>query len=131
MYKLCILFFGFSAILQAQETITPTFETITTVEEAQLYLDSNPSKSNNFIIFNEENHKTELARNLFSSGQATVNGNMEKTRYKVVDRFTTTHYRASYILIDGNKIGNEAAITLINSITEKYKNGVPFSKLAQ
>ncbi|OBX21473.1 MULTISPECIES: peptidylprolyl isomerase [Bizionia] len=131
MKKLLIFLFGFSATLHAQEAVTPTFETITNADEAQLFLDSNPSRSNTFIVFNEENHKTELARNLFSSGQTTVDGHLERTRYKVVDRFTTTHYRANYIFIDGNKIDAEAAESLIKTISKKYKDGVPFSKLAQ
>lgn len=131
MNKLLIFLIGFSAILHAQEAVLPTFETITNTEDAQFYLDSNPNKSNTFITFNEENHKTELARNLFDSGQVTVDGHLERIRYKVVDRFTTTHYRAHYILIDGNKVEAEVAESLIKTISKKYKNGVTFGKLAQ
>lgn len=131
MKKLLIFLIGFSAILQAQETVLPTFETIINTEDAQAFLEAHPEKGNTFITFNEENHKTELARNLFSSGQVTMDGQFETTRYKVVDRFSTTHYRANYILIDGNKIEAEAAENTIKTISKKFSDGVPFSKLAQ
>tara|TARA_R110000850_G_scaffold72619_6_gene159735 strand:- start:1010 stop:1630 length:621 start_codon:yes stop_codon:yes gene_type:complete len=131
MKNLLILLIGFSASLHAQEAVTPSFDAVTNTDEAQLFLDSHPSKSNAFITFNEENHQTELARNLFSSGHATTENQMEITRYKVVDRFTTTHYRANYIFLDGNKIDAETAESLIKTISKKYKEGVPFSKLAK
>ncbi|TYB76174.1 peptidylprolyl isomerase [Bizionia myxarmorum] len=131
MPKILLILLCLNSVLHAQESVAPTFEAVTNTEEAQAYLDSHPSKANTFITFNEDNHKTELAKSLFSTGFATVDGQFEKTRYKVVDRFSTIHYRASYIFIDGNKMDAEAAEILIKTITKKYKSGIPFSKLAQ
>ncbi|EGV44782.1 hypothetical protein BZARG_53 [Bizionia argentinensis JUB59] len=131
MHKLLFVLFFVTSALNAQESVIPDFETITNLEEAEIYLTANPKKGNTFITFNEDNHKSGLARDLFSNGYATVDGQFEKTRYKVVDRFKTMHYRASYIFIDGNKIEAKAAEELIKVITKKYKNGIPFSKLAK
>lgn len=131
MNKLLITLFSFTSFLYAQDVPKPTFDDVTNPEQAQLFLESNPSKGNSLITFNKDNHKTALANSLFETGFITVDGQFEKTRYKVVERYKTTNYRASYIFIDGNKMADDAAEDLIKIITKKYKNGIPFSALAQ
>ncbi|MGY0392364.1 peptidylprolyl isomerase [Bizionia sp. KMM 8389] len=131
MYKLTLILFCVTSMLYAQEAVVPEFDDVETTEDAELYLKSNRKKGNKLITFNEQNHDTGVAKKLFNSGFATVETQFEITRYKVVKREKNTYYRASYIFIDGNKIDAENAENLIKEITQKYKKGIAFSKLAQ
>ena len=125
------LFFN---LLTAQNATEKELELVHTSEEAQLYLKSNASKQNKFIVFNEEKHKTVLAKELFqlSVGGTRVNENeFEKTFYKVVEKTETPYYRISYIYLDKSKYRLEEINTLRDNIIAKYNNGAPFDFLAK
>ncbi|MFD2550976.1 peptidylprolyl isomerase [Bizionia sediminis] len=130
MNKLFILLFCVHLGMSAQNNTSPDFKDVKTPEDAASYLQANPSNKNQLIVFNKDNHQSDLAKKLFSTGLATVDGQFEKTHYKVVSRYKTTNYRASYIFIDGHKMSEQAAEDLIKEITKKYKSGIPFTSLA-
>ncbi|MFI1743187.1 peptidylprolyl isomerase [Thalassobellus sediminis] len=131
---LLLLFICFSPILKAQNATEIELETIETAAQIESYLETKKSKKNKLITFNEEKHKTQLAKALFKMhvGSTKVNENeFEKTLYKVVSKTKKIYYRVSCIYLDGTKYSLEKIINLRDIIIKKYKNGASFNFLAK
>lgn len=121
-------------LLNAQNSTENELEFIETPEQINNYLELKKSKENKLITFNQEKHKTILTNELFElskGGIKTVTTNFEKTIYKVVEKTKTTHYRASYIFLDGAKYELSDLNALRLKIITQYKNGAPFDFLAK
>ena len=126
--------FSSTFFLHSQETVTSQLDSITNTFQAEEYLLSLNSKENKFIIFNQEKHKTALAEKLFSrssGGTFVVENEVEKVHYKIVETSFITHYRVSYIYLDGKKLPESEISALRRSIMSQYKDGVPFDYLAK
>ena len=114
-----------------EEYINQELDSVLNLNQAERYLKSHPQKGNEIITFNEENHKTNMVRDLFSRGRITVESELYNTHYKVVERNSIPHYRASYIYLDGSKM-NKSEINIVRKkIIKKFNGGTPFNQLAQ
>lgn len=134
MKRFLLVFLLFPIILTAQESVTISLDSVTDILKAEEYLKSHKSRGNKLITFNEEKHKTTLAVDLLKlpvGGKKTIENEVEKITYKVVEKETIMHYRASYILLESKKNGVDKAISLRNKITTEYNNGYPFDFLAK
>lgn len=114
----------------AQDAIEQELDSVLNLNQAERFLKTHPHKGNEIIIFNEENHQTNMVRDLFSRGRVTVESERYNTHYKVVERNAIPHYRASYVYLDGSKMNDSEINSTRNSIIKKYNEGVPFSQLA-
>tara|TARA_R110002072_G_scaffold132220_3_gene272313 strand:+ start:16219 stop:16857 length:639 start_codon:yes stop_codon:yes gene_type:complete len=136
MFKnLLILFFiGTTSIFTAQTSTKEELQILETPEQVEGYLEAKNSKNNKLITFNEEKHKTILAKELFtlSIGETRVNENeFEKTFYKVIKKTKNTYYRVAYIYLDGTKYGAKEIDKLRDKIIAQYHEGAPFGFLAK
>ncbi len=133
--KLLILFLiCTSSFLTAQTSTEEDLEIIETPEQVESYLETKKSKESKLITFNEEKHKTILAKELFklSIGGTRVNENeFEKTYYKVIQKTKNTYHRVAYIYLDDSKYSLEDINTLRDKIIAQYHNGAPFDFLAK
>lgn len=133
--KLLILFLvSTSTFLTAQTSIEKEIEILETPEQAEEYLETKKSKKNKLITFNEEKHKTILAKELFklNVGGTKVNEReFEKTYYKVINKSKKTYHRVAYIYLDGSKQTLNAINALREKIIAQYHNGAPFDFLAK
>ncbi|MDO7171228.1 peptidylprolyl isomerase [Mariniflexile sp. AS56] len=123
-----------SALLHAQDSTEKELELLETPEQIENYLELKNSRDNKLITFNEEKHKTTLAKELFGlskGGIKTIKTDYDKTVYKVVEKTQTTYYRAAYIYLDGTKYSLTDLNTLRTKIIKEYKSGAPFDFLAQ
>ena len=131
---LFVLFIAFNTILFAQTSTEEELATIQTTEQVESYLESKNSKKNKLLAFNEEKHKTILAKELFElsvGGTKTNVGEFEKTYYKIVNKTQKTYYRVSYIYLDGSKYDKANITALRERIIKKYKDGASFDFLAK
>lgn len=129
VFLICITTF-----LTAQTATEKELEILKTTEDVESYLESKKSKKNKLITFNEEKHKTILAKALFKLpiGGTKVNENeFEKTFYKVVTKNKNTYYRAAYIYLDGAKYSINEIEKLQEKIILRYQTGTPFDVLAK
>jgi len=120
--------------ISAQTSIENDLANIETTEQVERFLETKNSKKNKLITFNEEKHKTRLAKSLFKlgvGGTTTNENEFEKTYYKIIEKNTKTYHRAAYIFLDGNKYDMKNINDLRDIIITKYHNGVPFSFLAK
>ncbi|MFV0572022.1 MAG: peptidylprolyl isomerase [Xanthomarina gelatinilytica] len=134
MKRLLFLLALFTSIIHAQEENTTELDLITDTHSAEAFIKANKSKGNKLITFNEENHKSVLATNLFKlplGGKTTTENNFEKTTYKVVEKNTVTHYRLSYILLDSQQMEASKTKAYRDRIIASYHNGSPFDFLAK
>jgi parvulin-like peptidyl-prolyl isomerase len=118
----------------AQRALKKELDTITTVAQAEKFLETKKSRKNKILIFNEEKHKTKLATKLLSTSVGStevVKTEFNVTHYKVVDRTDDRHYRLSYIYFDGNKIEASKIVEYKNNILKSYEDGVRFDDLAK
>lgn len=131
---LFILLICFSNLTIAQTSTEKELLTIENSDDAENFINKRTSKKNKIIVFNEEKHKTKLAKELFnkSVGSVKVKKNeTEKIFYKVLKKTVHPHIRFSYIYFDSNKMSVAAINKLKNKIKTDYKNNIPFSRLAQ
>ena len=135
LQKLLALFFiCFTLTLHAQTSIEEELEILKSPEDAKSYLESKSSKKNKIIVFNEEKHKTILAKELFEQhiGGTKVNENeFEKTYYKVINKTENTYHRVAYIYLDGAKYTAKDINELRDKIIAQYHSGAPFDFLAK
>jgi parvulin-like peptidyl-prolyl isomerase len=135
LQKLLSLFFiCFSIILTAQTSIEEELKVLESPEQVKSYLEFKASKKNKIIVFNEEKHKTILAKELFKQniGGTKINKNeFEKTYYKVINKTEKTYHRLAYIYLDGAEYSLDELNDLRDKIISQYHNGAPFDFLAK
>ncbi|WP_430468055.1 peptidylprolyl isomerase [Winogradskyella ouciana] len=127
---LLIPFLGFS-----QDSLEQELDSISTTEEAKTFAKTHKkANKSKLYTFNKEKHKTRLADDLFklSKGAKKVVKSEDKTTYyKIIDKETVLHYRASYIYFDGNKMSLENINKKRAKIMAQYKQGYRFDALAK
>ena len=134
MIKSFIFILLISTSLCAQDFTERELAFVENTEQAENYLTTNNKKGNKFIVFNEEKHKTALAKDLFELGKTgvkVVRTEYQKTYYKIIDKTEIPHYRASYIFLDGNKLDASEINKLQQTIIAKFNRGMSFNDLAK
>lgn len=129
-----LLFVLTSSAIAQNSTTEQELKTLENIEQAKTYLEKKSSKKNKFVIFNEEKHKTTLAKNPFKSsigGTKVTETEFEKTFYKVVEKTKTPYYRVSYIYLDGNQSDLKTINTYREGLINKFNNSSPFDFLAK
>ncbi|GAA4885383.1 hypothetical protein GCM10023311_05070 [Flaviramulus aquimarinus] len=131
---LILLFIPITTILTAQNSTESELKTLETLEQIESYLESKHSKKNKLITFNEEKHKTVLAKKLFKLSKGTtktIKKDFEKIFYKIVEKTEKRYYRVGYIVLDENQMDINNINTIRKRIITKYNYGVPFDFLAK
>lgn len=136
MFKHVLFYFTifFSIHAVSQNSIKKELDSVNSIKKAKLFLKKKSSRQNRLILFNEEKHKTTLAKELFKlnvGGSKTIKNDYQETIYKVVNKNQTPFYRVSYILLNSTKLDLPDLNLLRSTIIEKHKNGAPFSFLAK
>lgn len=131
MRKLIFIFlFAICQTYSQENPIDQELDSVLNLNQAERFLKEHPKKGNEIITFNEVNHKTNMVRDLFSRGRVTVESGAYNTHYKIVERKSIPHYRASYIYLDGTKMSKSEINSIRKTIIKKHEEGVPFSQLA-
>jgi parvulin-like peptidyl-prolyl isomerase len=120
----------------SQEDITfeSELDSITNEVQATTYIEQHKALQGKIIIFNKEKHHSRLANDLFElgkGGKKMYENEIDKTYYKLIERFKVPHYRISYIVLDGNKKSMDEISKLRSDIKTKFQNGTPFEELAK
>jgi parvulin-like peptidyl-prolyl isomerase len=134
MNKLILLVAILSFSVNAQDAVVKDLDSIVNLDLAKEYIAAKKNKANKLITFNEEKHKTALAKDLFSLPVGRVKSlddEFGRVHYKVIERHNITHYRVSYIYLDGSKLNMSEINSKRRKIQAKFNNGVPFNQLAR
>lgn len=123
----------FSCLLSysQEENLEIKIDSINTIDRAEILIKTNKNAS--IIIFNKEKHNTALSRDLFEKplfGKKVYENNIEKTTYKILDRYEVPYYRLSYIFFDGASLSKNDIDIKRKNIIAQFKAGIPFADLA-
>ena len=132
-HLLTFSFVIFTFVLNAQTSTEETLTTIETEEQAKQFIKDNYNFNSKIFVFNEEKHKTQLAKALFKLEKGQVKhekSEYDKTLYKILDKTTHSYYRVSYVFLEGNTYNLESINELRKTLILKYNNGVSFNDLA-
>ena len=123
------MFLLFSAPIFAQQTVTEQFNKITTMKEAQAFVDANAAlKPTIFKVTMGKDSTLIDKRILRQKGGETFN--VGYVTYKILEAKESVQYRASYIFLDGGSLTVAEIDSLKKIITKKISEGVPFEKLS-
>jgi len=118
--------FGFSQMALEQQ-----LDSISTPDEATLFLKANKPKQGKLFTFNREKHKTRLANDLFNmskGGKKVVRTDFKKTFYKVIEKAQVDYIKFSIIVFDAS---DEQALSKREKVLSLYNQGYRFKDLAK
>lgn len=127
--RLAALFLLFSASIMAQPTVTEQFQKVTTVDQAQQFVDANPSLKPAILKLSNLKDSTLIAKRLLRQKKGDV-FSVGYVTYKVVDSKESISFRANYVFLDGASLTNTQIDSLRKIIVQKANAGTSFEQLS-
>ncbi|MCO5239666.1 MAG: peptidylprolyl isomerase [Chitinophagaceae bacterium] len=123
------LFLFFSVPVFAQPTLREQFEKITTLQEAQKFVDANQALKPELykLTYGKDSSRVDQRLLKLTKGDILSIG---YTTYKIIESKESVNYRASYIFLDGAELSVAEIENLRKLILQKISEGVPFEKLS-
>ena len=126
--------FVFVLPLTAQNDFFMQLDSVQDEAQATKFIETNKNHNGQLFIFNKEKHKTQLAKDLFSvskGGTKVVANEIEKTHYKIIDKYEIPYYRVSYVYLDGTNKTKDEIFEWEQRIFKKFEQGFLFKDLAK
>lgn len=95
---------------------------------------NNLKKKGELVIFNEEKHKTKIAKDVFKKrvGKSIKNKDgVGTTTYTIIAEKKILHYRMNYIFIDGNTMSTVKVDNMRKSLRKLLDDDVKFESVAR
>ena len=118
-----------SASAFAQPTVTDQFQKITTVEQAQKYIDANPTLKPAIVRLSYGKDTSLIDKRLLRQNKGDV-FNVGYVTYKVLDSKEVVNYRSNYIFLDGGSLTAPQIDSLKKLIVQKINAGASFDQLS-
>jgi parvulin-like peptidyl-prolyl isomerase len=120
----------FSLPVLAQKTVTDDFQKITTVDQAQKYIDAHPELKPAILKLSHGKDSALIEKRLLRQKQGDV-FSVGYVTYKVIEAKEKVNYRASYIFLDGSSLSNSEVDSLKKVIVKKASApGADWAKLS-
>lgn len=129
MKSLLASFMLISMAAFAQPTVTEQFQKIKTIQDAQKYIDANPTLKPELMKLSYGKDTSVIAKRLLRQKQGDV-FSVGYVTYKVLEASESVKYRANYIFLDGGSLTPEEIENLKKVIVQKINEGVSFVKLS-
>ena len=123
------LFLLLSAPVFAQLTVTEQFQKITTVQQAQQYIDANAPLKPVLLHLASGKDSTLIEKRLLKQNKGDV-FSVGYVTYKVLEASDTVDYRASYVFLDGSTLSTTEVDSLRKIIVQKANAGASFDQLS-
>ncbi|MGJ8594104.1 MAG: peptidylprolyl isomerase [Aquaticitalea sp.] len=123
-----------SMCITAQNNFEKELDSIQDESQAAKFIETHKANKGMLYVFNKEKHKTQLAKDLFKIGKGgskVVTSEIDKTHYKVIDKYEIPYHRYSYVYLDGRDKSDSDMKALQNKIVSKYNNGFRIKDLAK
>jgi PPIC-type PPIASE domain len=127
--SLVALFLLLSAPIFAQLTVREQFLKITTMDQAQKFIDANAPLKPALLHLSYGKDTALIEKRLLKQNKGDV-FSVGYVTYLIVEASETVNYRASYIFLDGGSLSNSETDSLKKIIMKKYSNGETFDKLS-
>ena len=123
------LFLLFSVPLFAQLTVVEQFQKITTLPQAQQFIDANPALKPTILKLSYGKDSTLIDKRLLRQNVGDV-FSVGYVTYKVLEGKEKVDYRANYIFLDGSSLSTTEVDSLKKIITQKANAGSSFDQLS-
>jgi len=113
----------------AQLTVTEQFQKITTVEQAQQFIEANAALKPTLLKLSYGKDSSLIEKRLLRQNKGDV-FSVGYVTYKVLDAKEKVEYRANYIFLDGSSLSTTEVDSLKKLIVQKASAGESFEKLS-
>jgi parvulin-like peptidyl-prolyl isomerase len=113
----------------AQLTVTEQFQKITTLQQAQQFIDANAALKPVLLHLSYGKDTTLIAKRLLRQNKGDI-FSVGYVTYKVLEATETVNYRASYVFLDGSTLSVPEIDSLKKLIVQKLAAGAPIDKLS-
>jgi parvulin-like peptidyl-prolyl isomerase len=127
--SLTVLLLLFTAQIFGQLTVTEKFQKITTVQQAQQYIDANPELKPALLYLSAGKDSALIDKRLLRQKKGDI-FSVGYVTYKVIESKDTTDFRASYIFLDGSSLSKSEIDSLKKLIVQKANAGTSFQELS-
>ena len=111
------------------QPVHDAFAKITTVQQAQLWIDANPKLKPALLNLNSLKDSSLIDKRLLRQNQGDV-FSVGYVTYKVLESQEKVNYRASYILLDGGSLSESQVDSLKKIIVQKASSGADWNQLS-
>jgi parvulin-like peptidyl-prolyl isomerase len=118
-----------SAPALAQLTVTEQFQKITTLDQAQQFIDANAALKPTLLHLSYGKDSTLIDKRLLRQNKGDV-FSVGYVTYKVMEAKETVNYRANYIFLDGSSLSVTEVDSLKKLITQNANAGASFVQLS-
>jgi len=128
------LFLFIPLLSLSQNNLEKKLDSITSSEDAAIFLKTHKPDEGKLYTFNKEKHKTRLANELFKlsiGGKKVIKTRFKKTYYKIIDKTKVDYCKFNIIVIDAKNNSNFAAKVIRNKVLSQYNEGYKFKDLAK
>ncbi|MDF2192966.1 peptidylprolyl isomerase [Paraflavitalea sp. CAU 1676] len=126
---LWILLMLFSVPVLAQKTVFEDFQKITTLDQAQKYVDAHPELKPTILKLSAGRDTSLIEKRLLRQKKGDV-FSVGYVTYKVIEATEAVKYRAQYVFLDGGSLSPSQVDSLRKTIVQKANSGADFSKLS-
>lgn len=123
------LFLLFSVPIFAQLTVVEQFQKITTLPQAQAFIDANPTLKPTILKLSYGKDSTLIDKRLLRQNVGDI-FSVGYVTYKVLEGKEKVEYRASYVFLDGSSLSATEVDSLKKIITQKATAGANFDQLS-
>lgn len=134
MKHLFTLLFLLPLISFSQSELEEQLDSISSPEQAKIFLKENKAKKGKLVTFNKAKHKTRLADELFSmakGGKKVIRTDFKRTFYKVIDKADVNYSKFRIMEFKAANTSDEEAISRRKKILTQFMQGYRFKDLAQ
>src|SRR6188768_2246423 len=124
-----ILLFSSQIFAQGQLGVTEKFQKIGTIQEAQQYIDANPTLKPTLLKLSYGKDSSLLDKRLLRQNKGDI-FSVGYVTYKVLESSEKVNYRASYIFLDGGSLTAAEIDSLKKVIVKRASAGESFEKLS-
>lgn len=128
-HSLWFLLMLFAAPAFAQKTVFEEFQKITTMEQAQKYIDAHPELKPTILKLSAGKDSALIEKRLLRQKKGDV-FSVGYVTYKVLEAEESVKYRAQYVFLDGGSLSPSEVDSLKKIIVQKANSGVAFDKLS-
>lgn len=115
--------------VMAQPTVREQFEKITNMQQAQKFIDDNPTLKPAILHLEYGRDSSRIDKRLLQQNVGDV-FSVGYVTYKVVEGTESVNYRANYIFLDGGSLSNAEVDSLKKVILDKASKGASFEQLS-
>jgi len=126
---LVAVFLLFSVPIFAQLTVTEQFQKIGTVQQAQQFIDANPTLKPTLLHLSYKKDSTLIDKRLLRQNKGDI-FSVGYVTYKVIEATETVNYRANYIFLDASSLSASEIDSLKKIIVQKATAGASFEQLS-